>query len=60
MALLQEDVSSTGVPPESGKALSALEALYDRHHRLVLAIAVRVLGDRESAEDVAQESFSSR
>ena len=39
------------------KELAALEALYDRHHRLVLALAHRVLGDRETAEDIVQETF---
>ena len=39
------------------KELAALEALYDRHHRLVLALAFRVLADRETAEDIVQETF---
>lgn len=37
--------------------LLALEALYDRYHRLTLALAYRVLGDREAAEDIVQETF---
>ena len=39
------------------RELGALEELYDRHHRLALALAYRVVGDRESAEDVVQETF---
>lgn len=37
--------------------VSALEQLYDRHHRMALAIAYRVLGDPSLAEDAVQESF---
>lgn len=36
---------------------AALEVLYDRHHRLALALAYRVVGDRETAEDVIQDAF---
>lgn len=39
--------------------LGALEALYDRHHRIALALAYRVVGDFEAAEDVVQETFLS-
>lgn len=39
------------------KDLGALEALYDRHHRLALALAYRVLGDLGAAEEVVQETF---
>ena len=39
------------------RAVSALEQLYDRHHRMALAIAYRVLGDSSLAEDAVQESF---
>ena len=35
----------------------ALEALYDRHAPTVLAISLRVIGDRAAAEDVLQETF---
>ncbi len=37
--------------------IPALEEFYDRHHRLALAVAYRVLGDRQMAEDVVQEAF---
>jgi len=36
---------------------AALEALYDRYASTVLGIALRVIGDREAAEDVLQETF---
>ena len=36
---------------------SAFETLYERHHRAVLNIAYRLLGDRDAAEDIAQEVF---
>ncbi len=47
MALLQRNVSE------------ALGDLYDRHHRLVLTLAYRILGDRAAAEEVVQEAFLS-
>jgi RNA polymerase sigma-70 factor, ECF subfamily len=40
-----------------GQELDALDVLYDRHHRLALALAHRVLGDRDSAEEVVQEAY---
>jgi RNA polymerase sigma-70 factor (ECF subfamily) len=36
----------------------AFEALYRRHVRPVYALALRRLGDRESAEDAVQETFA--
>ena len=39
------------------KQVEALEEFYDRHHRIALAVAYRVLGDQGNAEDVLQEAF---
>ena len=37
--------------------VEALEEFYERHHRTALAVAYRVLEDRQLAEDVLQEAF---
>lgn len=37
--------------------LGALESLYDRYSALTFALAFRMTGDRETAEDIVQESF---
>lgn len=39
------------------KDAAAFEALYDEHHRLVYGVAMRMLGDVASAEDVTQAVF---
>src|SRR5262245_36729675 len=36
---------------------SALDIIYDRYHRLVFTIALRMVGDRELAEEVVQDVF---
>lgn len=38
-------------------SVDALEELYDRHHMTALAVAYRVLRDKDLAEDVVQEAF---
>ncbi len=43
----------------AGRDLSALDALYDRFHRVAFSMAYRVLGDRGTAEDVVQDAFLS-
>ena len=35
----------------------ALGALYDRHARVVFSLLVRIVGDRETAEELLQEAF---
>ncbi len=40
-----------------GGDTTALEQLYERHHRLALAVAFRVLSDWGGAEEVVQETF---
>ena len=35
----------------------AFEILIDRHKRMVFNVAYRILGNRDDAEDAAQESF---
>jgi RNA polymerase sigma-70 factor (ECF subfamily) len=40
-----------------GGDLSAFEALVRRHERRVFSLVFRMLGNREEAEDVAQEAF---
>src|SRR5437763_9652196 len=39
--------------------LSALAGLYDRYGRLAYALAYRILGESEAAEDVVQDAFIS-
>lgn len=36
---------------------AALEVLYDRYSRIVLSFAMRILGDRQHAEELLQEVF---
>ncbi|HLQ04374.1 MAG TPA: sigma-70 family RNA polymerase sigma factor [Verrucomicrobiae bacterium] len=54
------------VPPDdalisalAGRDLSALAALYDRYARISYALAYRILGEAEAAEDVVHDGFIS-
>ena len=52
-ALRDEELLALIVRRES----AALGALYDRYGRLVFTIALRITGDRETAEEVTQDAF---
>ena len=41
----------------AGGSAAALEVLYDRYSRIVLSFATRMLGDRQSGEELLQEVF---
>jgi RNA polymerase sigma-70 factor (ECF subfamily) len=68
-ARLRDVVQSGSVPPAAEPSddelmegvasgdLAALEQVYDRYSRLVFSVSVRVLNDRQLAEDVVQEVF---
>ena len=43
----------------AGRDISALAALYDRYSRLAFALAYRILGESEAAEDVVHDAFLS-
>src|SRR5258708_819747 len=43
----------------AARDLSALATLYDRYGRLAYALAYRILGEGEAAEDVVQDAFIS-
>jgi RNA polymerase sigma-70 factor, ECF subfamily len=40
-----------------GRDDTAMATLYDKYNRLVFTVALRVLGDRQAAEDLLQEVF---
>jgi RNA polymerase sigma-70 factor (ECF subfamily) len=39
------------------RQMEALDALYERHSRAAMGLAVRMVGERETAEEVVQEAF---
>jgi len=43
----------------AARDLTALSALYDRYGRMAYALAYRILGEPEAAEDVVQDAFLS-
>jgi RNA polymerase sigma factor (sigma-70 family) len=47
--------SPTSAPPDS--SFSAFERFFREHYPAVVAIACRVVGDRQAAQDVAQDVF---
>ncbi len=56
--------TAIGAPPDEEliarvcwREESALQIIYDRYHRLVFTIALRIVGDRELAEEVVQDVF---
>jgi RNA polymerase sigma-70 factor, ECF subfamily len=56
--------AAIGTPPDEEliarvcwREESALHMIYDRYHRLVFTIALRIVGDRELAEEVVQDVF---
>jgi RNA polymerase sigma factor (sigma-70 family) len=52
----KDEVAVPG-PPLSGAVRADLEAVFRADYARVVAVAARVLGSRESAEDIAQEVF---
>jgi RNA polymerase sigma-70 factor (ECF subfamily) len=56
--------AAIGTPPDEEliarvcwREEAALQVIYDRYHRLVFTIALRMVGDRELAEEVVQDVF---
>ncbi|MEJ7900337.1 MAG: sigma-70 family RNA polymerase sigma factor [Thermomicrobiales bacterium] len=54
--LLELDDATLATRVAAGSA-EALEVLYDRYSRIVLSFATRMLGDRQSGEELLQEVF---
>src|SRR5712692_999630 len=56
-----ERMSDPADPPDEQviAALAALAALYDRYGRIGYALAYRILGETEGAEDVVHDAFLS-
>ncbi|MCC6177704.1 MAG: sigma-70 family RNA polymerase sigma factor [Chloroflexi bacterium] len=53
-ALLTDEALAEGF---ADRNVRALEIAYDRHARAVFALAVKLLGDPEAAEEIVQETF---
>ena len=53
LILADEDLISLVEASDAG----AFAALYDRHNRAAFSLAYRMMGDRQAAEDVAQDAF---
>jgi RNA polymerase sigma-70 factor (ECF subfamily) len=56
--------AAIGAPPDEEliarvcwREEAALQIIYDRYHRLIFTIALRMVGDRELAEEVVQDVF---
>ncbi len=56
---MEAEATSTGRPAVSTAVPAAFERLFLQEYRRVAAIAYRVLGDADEAEDVAQQVFLS-
>jgi DNA-directed RNA polymerase specialized sigma24 family protein len=57
IALLDGVASACSTRPASGRAKQALRELYDLTSSKLYGLAVRVVGNRDWAEDVLQEAF---
>jgi RNA polymerase sigma-70 factor (ECF subfamily) len=57
IALLEQVATAGGTPDSRGAAEAALRALYDLVSPRLYGVALRVVGNREWAEDVLQETF---
>ena len=53
LLLADEDLISL----TEGRDAQAFAALYDRHGRVAYSLAYRIMGERQAAEDLVQESF---
>jgi RNA polymerase sigma-70 factor (ECF subfamily) len=53
LLLADEDLISL----TDGGDAQAFAALYDRHGRVAYSLAYRMMGERQAAEDLVQESF---
>ncbi len=53
LLLADEDL----IPLAGGGDADAFAGLYDRHSRAAYSLAYRMMGERQAAEDLMQESF---